>query len=191
MPLKCCYCYYNLILILISALYIYIYMCMCVKVAQSRPTLFDPLDYTVHGILQARILEWVAFPFSRDIYTHTHTYIYIYIYTHTHTHIYITLLKGNKRIYIINFHWVGQNFVQVFLRDIMEEPQRTFWSTQYGFILLYPWGNKPLERASFTSVLPSLQHCIKIRHAEQSHCKSCLWRESLAMAIQCIKTHQI
>ena len=25
----------------------------------------QPLDYTVHGILQARILEWVAFPFSR------------------------------------------------------------------------------------------------------------------------------
>ena len=24
-----------------------------------------PWDYTVHGILQARILEWVAFPFSR------------------------------------------------------------------------------------------------------------------------------
>ena len=24
-----------------------------------------PLDYTVHGILQTRILEWVAFPFSR------------------------------------------------------------------------------------------------------------------------------
>ena len=36
-----------------------------VKVAQSCPTLRDPLDYTVHGILQARILEWVAFPFSR------------------------------------------------------------------------------------------------------------------------------
>ena len=29
------------------------------------PTLCDPMDYTVHGILQARILEWVAFPFSR------------------------------------------------------------------------------------------------------------------------------
>ena len=27
----------------------------------------DPLDYTVHGILQARILEWVAFPFSRGL----------------------------------------------------------------------------------------------------------------------------
>ena len=36
-----------------------------VKVAQSCPTLCDPLDYRVHGILQARILEWVAFPFSR------------------------------------------------------------------------------------------------------------------------------
>ena len=28
-------------------------------------TLCDPMDYTVHGILQARILEWVDFPFSR------------------------------------------------------------------------------------------------------------------------------
>ena len=36
-----------------------------VKVAQSCPTLFNTTDYTVHGILQAWILEWVAFPFSR------------------------------------------------------------------------------------------------------------------------------
>ena len=35
------------------------------KVAQSCPTLCDPMDYTVHRILQARILEWVAVPFSR------------------------------------------------------------------------------------------------------------------------------
>ena len=35
------------------------------KVAQSCLTLCDPLDYTAHGILQARILEWVAVPFSR------------------------------------------------------------------------------------------------------------------------------
>ena len=38
---------------------------MKVKVAQPYSTLCDPTDYTVHGILQARILEWVAFPFSR------------------------------------------------------------------------------------------------------------------------------
>ena len=35
------------------------------EVTQSCLTLCDPMDYTVHGILQARILEWVAFPFSR------------------------------------------------------------------------------------------------------------------------------
>ena len=41
-----------------------------VKVAQSCPTLCDPIDCSpqgssVHGILQARILEWVAVPFSK------------------------------------------------------------------------------------------------------------------------------
>ena len=43
----------------------------CVSVsAQLRPTLCDPMDYSppdssVHGVLQARTLEWVAIPFSR------------------------------------------------------------------------------------------------------------------------------
>ena len=37
------------------------------KVAQSCPTLCNRMDCTVHGILQARILEWVDFPFSRDL----------------------------------------------------------------------------------------------------------------------------
>ena len=36
-----------------------------VKVAQSYLTLCNPMDYRVHGILQDRILEWIAFPFSR------------------------------------------------------------------------------------------------------------------------------
>ena len=36
-----------------------------VKTAQSRLTLCDPIDYTVHGILRARILSRIAFPFSR------------------------------------------------------------------------------------------------------------------------------
>ena len=38
---------------------------MKVKVARSCQTLCNPMDYTVHGILQARILEWVAVPFPR------------------------------------------------------------------------------------------------------------------------------
>ena len=29
-----------------------------VKVAQACPALCNPMNYTVHGILQARILEW-------------------------------------------------------------------------------------------------------------------------------------
>ena len=41
-------------------------ICMVkVKIAPSCPPLCDPVNYTVHGILQARILEWVAVPFSR------------------------------------------------------------------------------------------------------------------------------
>ena len=36
-----------------------------VKVAQLCLTLCDPMEYTVHGILQARILEWVDF-FPRE-----------------------------------------------------------------------------------------------------------------------------
>ena len=40
-----------------------------VLVAQSCPTLCDPMDYSppgssVYGILQARMLEWVAIPLS-------------------------------------------------------------------------------------------------------------------------------
>ena len=34
----------------------------------SRVRLSDPMDYTVHGILQTRILESVVFPFSRGIF---------------------------------------------------------------------------------------------------------------------------
>ena len=35
------------------------------KVTQLCLTPCDPMDYTVHGILQAILLEWVTFPFSR------------------------------------------------------------------------------------------------------------------------------
>ena len=38
-----------------------------VKVTQLCQTRCDPMDYTVHGILQVRILEWVAFPSPGDL----------------------------------------------------------------------------------------------------------------------------
>ena len=37
-----------------------------VKVTQLCPTLWDPMDYTVHGILQARTLECIAIHSSRE-----------------------------------------------------------------------------------------------------------------------------
>ena len=45
-------------------------VCVCVLVNQSCPVLCHPVDCSppgssVHGILQARILEWVAIPLSR------------------------------------------------------------------------------------------------------------------------------
>ena len=49
-------------------------VCLCVCVSVSCLAVsdsFDPIDYSppgfsVYGILQARILEWVAIPFSRE-----------------------------------------------------------------------------------------------------------------------------
>ena len=40
---------------------------MKVKVTQSGLTLCNPTDYTVHGILQVRILEWIPFPSPGDL----------------------------------------------------------------------------------------------------------------------------
>jgi len=54
-----------LTLVLVTCLFVFFY---CeVKVTQSCPTLCDSMDYTFHGIIQARILEWVIFPFSRGL----------------------------------------------------------------------------------------------------------------------------
>ena len=54
-----------------TSVFTYICVCEC-EVAQSCPTLCDPVDCSppgssVHGILQARILEWFAMSFSRDL----------------------------------------------------------------------------------------------------------------------------
>ena len=48
-------------------------MCVRVKLLQSCPTLCNPMDhslvgFSVHGILQARILKWIAMPSSQGIF---------------------------------------------------------------------------------------------------------------------------
>ena len=99
----------------------HIYVCIHTRVklkvlaAQSCLTLLSPMDCSpssssVHGILQARVLAWVAIPFSTGIFPSQgdfssseplgvciYTYIYVYIHpvdqmtknTHTHTHTHI------------------------------------------------------------------------------------------------------
>ena len=61
---------YYPVLISPSVLHECVCVCVCVLVAQSCLTLCDPMycslpGSSVHGILQARILEWVAIPFCR------------------------------------------------------------------------------------------------------------------------------
>ena len=55
-----------------TAKQVYICVCMCAKLLQSCLTLCDPMDCSptdssVHGILQARILEWLPFPPPGDL----------------------------------------------------------------------------------------------------------------------------
>ena len=105
-----------------------VYICTSewVKIAQSCLTFCSSMDCSppgssVLGILQARILEWVAVPFSRGsswpwdwtqvsciagrfftiwatrealyMYVYLYMYIYAYAYKHTHTHIMVSLLS--------------------------------------------------------------------------------------------------
>ena len=49
-----------------------VFVCVCVCVSSSFGSIRDPMDCSlpgssVHGILHARVLEWVAFSSSRDL----------------------------------------------------------------------------------------------------------------------------
>ena len=53
-----------------QGLYVCVCVCVCVLVIQScltlcNPTEYSPPDFSVHGILQARRLEWIAISFSK------------------------------------------------------------------------------------------------------------------------------
>ena len=50
------------------------------KSLQSCPTLHDPMDCSlpgssIHGIFEARVLEWVAIAFSTDIYMYVQMWV--------------------------------------------------------------------------------------------------------------------
>ena len=64
---------YMCVCMCVYGLYIYIYICLCLYIyiyICTCPSLCNPMDYSlpspsVHGIFQARILEWVVISFSR------------------------------------------------------------------------------------------------------------------------------
>ena len=81
-------------------MFTYTYASSQVKVTQSCPTLCDPMDHTVHRILQGRILEWVSLSLLQGIFPtqglnpgllHCRQILYQLShqgsqYTHMHTH---------------------------------------------------------------------------------------------------------
>ena len=81
--------------------------------------LCDPIDcslpgFSIHGIFQARVLEWVAIALS-DMCVCVYIYIYIYIYTHTHTHtciyIYFWTVYSDILIYLFTLFLVLSGFI--------------------------------------------------------------------------------
>ena len=78
---------------------------MKVKVAQLCLTLCNPMDYTVHGLLQARILEWLAFPFSTVFSTqglnpglpHCRQTLYHLSHHRSLCYVYFTIIKNNNK----------------------------------------------------------------------------------------------
>ena len=102
-------------------------VCVCVLVTWSCPTLCDSMDYSppgssVHGILQARVLEWVAIPFSKGfswptVWTQVsciagrlyilYIYVYIYIYIYIYKDIWI---KNRDWLFLINIWLIKISF---------------------------------------------------------------------------------
>ena len=112
--LQCCVSFfYTPMWVSYTFIYMCVYVCMCAKLLQLCLILCDPVDSClpvsfVHGILQVRILEWVAMPSSRGsswcrdrncvsyiscigrrtLYHQCHLgSAYTHAHTHTYTHI--------------------------------------------------------------------------------------------------------
>ena len=78
-----------------------------VQVAQPCLTLCDPMDYTVHGILQARKLEWVSFPFSRGSSQPRDWTQVFHIAGRWASHFFYQLnRKGRRELSLCHFHMI-------------------------------------------------------------------------------------
>ena len=124
------------------------YMYTCAKSLQSCLTLWDPMECSlpgssVHGILQARILEWVSVPSSTGsaqpklvspacpalagcttweapyVYIHAHKCIHIVIHIHIYMYVYVkysyTYIKYTLYMYnyTLQLHWYKGKYVNI------------------------------------------------------------------------------
>ena len=85
-------------------------LCVCAKSLQSCLTLCDLMDccppgFSVHGISQARILEWVAMSFSRKFLLYNEV-IQLYIYIHSFLNIIFHYGLSQNILFVFLFLWL-------------------------------------------------------------------------------------
>jgi len=106
----------------------------CAQLLQLCLTLCSPLDYSppgssVHGILQARILEGVAMPSSRGSSQPRDWTCVSYINLHWQVGSLPLAPPGNPECYM----GLAKTFIQVFLEYFAGKHEQTFWPAQYYF----------------------------------------------------------
>ena len=109
-----------------------------VKMDQSCLTLCNPMDYTVHEILQAGVLEWVAIPFSRGI---SPTQGLNPGLPHCRWILYLLSHKGSPRI----LEWVAFPFPEDLPKPGIEPRSPAL---QVDSLPTEPWGKPKVTQAS-------------------------------------------
>ena len=111
----------------------FLLQCMKVKseseVTQSCLTLSDPMDCSlpgssIHGIFQARVLEWGAIAFSKFIYMCAYKYIQI-LYVYIYLFIQWNTAQSKKKTEILPFVATWMNLGGMMLREISQKKTNT------------------------------------------------------------------
>ena len=116
-------------------------MSVCAKSLQSCPTLCNPMDCSslgssVHGILQARILEYVAISYIHIFISYIYIYI-LYIYTHIYfLYIYIYIYTFPIHVYIYRYTYTHNGILFSLKKEIL--PFATTWLNLEDILLSKP-----------------------------------------------------
>jgi len=123
----------------------------------------SPLSSSVHGILQARTLEWVAISFSIYVYIHIYVhykaciYIYIYIYIYVSATLKKTIQTSNGK-YVQKLQGVSENLRAKMLK----------WTG----VMKYKAMRKPGSSPSLSLNSPPLSECVNHFSLHTSSCFS-------------------